>query len=157
MKRVCNVVYSISFIFVTIYLLYITLAFLNYDYEQHFKNDVYENTVEVGSNGEPNELYWSHALATELQGEAEYRLDDGARIDILLPKEAIEIDWPKKWAEGVGQALFYGSKTNKTPVVLYLVSNLKEEEKYINRGKIAAKKGGVEVWLYDITNEKWIK
>lgn len=51
----------------------------------------------------------------ELGGQMEYRLNDGTRIDLLIDEpnpRAVEIDWDKKWAEGLGQAIYYMMAVN---------------------------------------------
>ena len=54
--------------------------------------------------------------ATLCQGwEIEHTLPDGARVDCLSDAHAIEIDFSDKWAEGIGQALFYGAQTGLGP------------------------------------------
>jgi len=103
-----------------------------------------------------NELYWEAIIAAQLHAEAEHRLPCGARVDLLTPTAAIEIDWPKKWAEGVGQALYYGAQTNRRAVVLYLVSDPVAEARYLDRARVAADAGGVEIWLWDCRRRAWI-
>jgi len=53
-------------------------------------------------------------------GEIEYVLADKTRVDCLTDTHAIEYDWGKKWAESLGQALFYSAMTGKKAgIVLY--------------------------------------
>jgi len=78
------------------------------------------------------ELEISRMLARALNARSEVVLFDKARVDILTDAEAIEVDWAHKWAEGIGQALYYGAVTKKTPVVLLLM-NTTDEEKYLAR------------------------
>ena len=73
-------------------------------------------------------------IANALGAESEVVLFDRARVDILTETEAIEVDWAHKWAEGIGQALYYGAVTKKTPVVLLLM-NTTDEERYVARVK----------------------
>jgi hypothetical protein len=42
----------------------------------------------------------------------EFRMPDGARADCLSPTHIIEVDFSEKWAEAIGQALFYASWTH---------------------------------------------
>lgn len=105
---------------------------------------------------EHNEGYWATIIAEQLRGESEHRLPDGARVDILTDDAAIEIDWPSKWAEGVGQALYYGAATGRKATVIYLVSDPEREACYLERGRIAAQAGGVEVRLWSVTCRDWI-
>lgn len=36
----------------------------------------------------------------------------GSRADCVSDTHAIEVDWPKKWAEAIGQSLHYASELN---------------------------------------------
>lgn len=45
----------------------------------------------------------------------------GGRVDILLAGLAIEVDFACKWAECVGQALYYGHCTDRTGVCLLIL------------------------------------
>lgn len=62
------------------------------------------------------EALWRDALAAELKARHEVPIE-GGRIDVLTETEAIEIDWPHKWHEGLGQALHYSDATGKKPVL----------------------------------------
>jgi len=56
----------------------------------------------------------------ELGGQMEVVLDCGSRVDLVFELEdqktfgmvACEIDWAKKWAEGIGQSIYYWLKLN---------------------------------------------
>jgi hypothetical protein len=67
------------------------------------------------------ESAWRDALAAKLNAQHEVRVE-GGRVDVLSDTEAIEIDWPHKWHEGLGQALHYADLTGKKPV-LALISH----------------------------------
>jgi hypothetical protein len=60
------------------------------------------------------------AIAARYGLQKEVRLDDGSRVDLMSEDMAIEVDWSEKWAEGVGQSLYYGLKTERQPGVLLL-------------------------------------
>jgi len=66
------------------------------------------------------EALWRDALAAELSAQHEVRIE-GGRIDVMTDDMAIEIDWPHKWHEGLGQALHYSDATGKQ-AVLALIS-----------------------------------
>jgi hypothetical protein len=70
------------------------------------------------------------------QGQIEYRLPDRTRVDCLTGTQAIEFDWCKKWAEGIGQALYYSIKTGKVPTVALICK--KSEQRFIDRFTTAA-------------------
>ena len=68
-----------------------------------------------------DELVWCKKLAPKYgNAELEYRLPDSTRVDMLNSTEAIEVDWAEKWAEGVGQALYYAELTGKKPAIILL-------------------------------------
>jgi hypothetical protein len=72
------------------------------------------------------------------KGTIEHRLYDSTRVDCLTDDYAIEYDWGHKWAEGIGQALFYGAVTGKKPAVALIVDT-ETEKRYIDRALIASK------------------
>ncbi len=54
-------------------------------------------------------------------GIIEYVLDDQARVDCLLPDYAVEFDFASKWAEAVGQSLYYALKIGKKPGIVLIL------------------------------------
>ena len=104
------------------------------------------------------ERWWQDVIHEELSQkdgweslEKEHRLDDGTRVDLLFPREACEIDWADKWAEGVGQSIYYGLKTRKAPLVI-LLAKKDGWEKYRDRVQYC----GVECWVFDTRTEEWV-
>jgi len=67
------------------------------------------------------EVEWSKYLAYRMQGEAEARMIDQSRVDILTDDIAWEVEWIDKWQEGIGQALQYHVCTGRDPGLLVLV------------------------------------
>ena len=67
-------------------------------------------------------------------GIIEYTLPDKTRIDCLTEEYAIEFDYAKKWAESIGQSLYYAKKTGKKPAVA-IITEGEKDYKYINRIK----------------------
>jgi hypothetical protein len=80
----------------------------------------------------------------KMKGVQEYVLDDGARVDCLTDKFAVEFDFGPKWAEGIGQALYYAIKTGKEPLVVLILEE--PGDQYLARLKAVAKKYGITVW-----------
>lgn len=74
------------------------------------------------------QAYWCNKHG----GQMEYVLNDKARIDCLLPDFAVEVDFAPKWAECIGQAIYYGKKTNRTPACL-LILEKEKDVKYLKR------------------------
>lgn len=76
----------------------------------------------------------------------EYRLDDGTRVDCLTDEFAIEFDFALKWAESVGQALYYSLKTGKQPGVVLIMEN-DGDDRYFDRLNALAVKYNIKVWM----------
>lgn len=54
-------------------------------------------------------------------GEMEVVMPDNTRCDCVTDTHAIEFDFGKKWAESIGQSLYYGLQTGKTPGVVLIL------------------------------------
>ena len=82
-------------------------------------------------------------------GKVEYRLKDKTRVDCLTDEYAIEFDYGKKWAEAIGQALYYATQTGHKPGVVLIVG--KRGKKYTKRLEIVNKVYGlgIKVWFMD--------
>lgn len=70
-------------------------------------------------------------------GQMEYMLNDKTRVDCLTDKLAVEFDFAPKWAECIGQALYYGQKTNKTPACVLIMERGEKDVKYLKRLRYA--------------------
>ncbi len=79
-------------------------------------------------------------------GVTEVILDDMARVDCLTEEYAIEFDFGPKWAESIGQALYYGIKTGKRPGVV-LIMEKDSDLKYFGRLSAVAEKHNIKVWI----------
>lgn len=66
------------------------------------------------------------------RGQIEFQLKDYTRIDCLGDEYAIEFDWAKKWAESIGQSLYYSKMTGKKPAVAIIMKS-KRDKRYIRR------------------------
>jgi len=99
------------------------------------KNEV--NTVH-------NERYYQTKLCDELNGITEYRLKDNSRVDCLTNEYAIEVDWAKKWAEGVGQSLFYAEMTGKKPAIGLIIGD--KDQRHLKRLNSLKSKLGIKVY-----------
>ena len=79
----------------------------------------------------------------------EHILPDKTRIDILTDKEAIEVDWASKWAEGIGQSLHYSTMTGKE-AGLILILKKPDDSKYVARVKHILLIKSLKINLYTI-------
>ncbi len=71
-------------------------------------------TFDLPSGGK--ESLWRDELAQLWQGQTEKRIE-GGRIDVLTDQFAVEVEFPHKWHEGLGQALHYSSASGKQGVL----------------------------------------
>jgi len=93
-------------------------------------------------------VYQEH-FCKQFGGVSEYRLKDRTRVDCLLNDYAIEVDFAKKWAESIGQSLYYASQTSRKAAVLLIMEDLQKDEKYLRRLKDVSQKHGIEIWVID--------
>lgn len=95
----------------------------------------------------PERIYQLHA-ATALSGSIEYLIAGGCRVDIVTDTFAIEVEFPVKWAEAIGQSLYYAEIMNKQPGIILIRCNLYNQES-INRVIFMAVKLKIQVWIID--------
>lgn len=79
-----------------------------------------------------------HYVQAYCKGQIEYRLPDKTRVDCLTEEYAIEFDYGNKWAEGIGQSLYYAKMTGKKPAIALILRSQKDL-KYIDRIKTVDK------------------
>ena len=83
-----------------------------------------------------------------LNGKIEYRLIDKTRIDCLTSDYAIEIDYGKKWAESIGQSLYYRYMSNKKPGIGIIVDiNSRKDRRYLKRLYKVTSKLNIKVFI----------
>ncbi len=58
-------------------------------------------------------------------------MPDGTRCDCLTDTHAIEFDFGEKWAESVGQSLYYGLQTGKEPGVVLILEEDSDRKYWI--------------------------
>ena len=80
----------------------------------------------------PQKMHEKDYVNKYCTGIIEYTLPDKTRIDCLTEEYAIEFDFAKKWAESIGQSLYYAKKTGKKPAVA-IITEGESDLKYINR------------------------
>ncbi len=90
-----------------------------------------------------DEKYYQSKMCNEFGGETEYVLFDRTRVDCLSGEYAIEVDFAKKWAEGVGQSLYYADVTGKKPAIGLIVGE--GDEKYLKRVQRVADKFDIKI------------
>jgi len=96
-----------------------------------------------------NEVEWCRHLAPKYGAEVEVRLDDGTRCDLVTETEAIECDWAKngKWAEAIGQSLYYAIELEKKPAIILLVKDPKRDQRYVDRCRKVCDRYGIRLYV----------
>lgn len=84
----------------------------------------------------------------EHDGTTEYLLPDDTRVDCLTNDFAIEFDFAVKWAESIGQALYYALRTDRTPGVV-LILERQADRRYLKRIEAVADVYGIKVWTME--------
>jgi hypothetical protein len=95
-----------------------------------------------------HERFYQRELCNNLNGVMEYRLEDKTRVDCITDEYAIEVDFAKKWAESIGQSLFYAKMSGKKPAVGIIIESDKES-RYLKRLNLIADKYGIEVFVIE--------
>ena len=89
------------------------------------------------------------------KGVTEYVLPDKTRVDCLTDKHAIEFDWANKWAEAIGQSLYYSFVTNKKAGIVII---LKKEKGRRHLRKLYSviehNKLDIDVWVIETVKAK---
>lgn len=110
----------------------------------------------VTLNYVPKELYETQEMRPKMKeayyvsqwcgdfGKQEFLLWDNTRVDCLTKDYAIEFDFAKKWAESVGQALYYSKMTSKKPAVVLILSDIKDY-RYVKR--VERLENGIKIFL----------
>lgn len=84
-------------------------------------------------------------LGPRFQAEVEVPVWDGTRCDLLTDEFAIEVDWATKWAEALGQAMYYAIALDRKPAILLLVKDYKDR-RYAHRAQAVCSKYGIRMF-----------
>lgn len=80
-------------------------------------------------------------------GKTEVILPDRARVDCVTKTHAIEFDFAPKWAESIGQSLYYSKVLNKSAGIVLIVEDKVKDAKYVKRVQTIADNQGITLWL----------
>lgn len=100
------------------------------------------------------EAEYQNLWCTSKGGVQEYVLSDKARVDCLTKDLAVEFDFANKWAECIGQSLYYGQMAKRQPACVLIMERGKKDLKYLKRLRKAAYKKGIKT--FTITPEHLI-
>lgn len=78
---------------------------------------------------EHNERHYQNQWCQDHVGEQEVVLPDKTRADCLTLTHAVEVEFGNKWAESIGQSLFYALQTDKRPGVVLVIESV-EDRRY---------------------------
>jgi hypothetical protein len=92
-----------------------------------------------------NEKHYQTLLCNELSGEMEVILEDRTRVDCLTDEYAIEVDFAKKWAESIGQSLYYAHMTKKEPAIGLIVG--KNDSRFLKRLETLSRELHIKVFV----------
>jgi hypothetical protein len=99
------------------------------------------------------EHVWTSFFADLIGGNTEVEIDRG-RADILTDNYAIEVDFLRKWKEGLGQALYYAKATNRIAVLALIEEGIVEDELLKTIESLCTEKGVKVVLLVsDLLNQ----
>lgn len=99
------------------------------------------------------ERWYQDSWCEDHHGEAEHILPDLARVDCLTDTHAIEFDFADKWAESIGQALYYAGETGREPGIAIIVENPAKDLRYIQRLHNALSQSRIKIRLWIVVPE----
>ena len=77
------------------------------------------------------EKYYQEKWCLENKGQVEVTLPDKTRCDCITDNHAIEHDFGSKWAEAIGQSLYYSLQTGKRSGVVLILEKPKDLKYWI--------------------------
>ena len=92
------------------------------------------------------EIYYENEWCTPDFGRKEVILWDMTRVDCMTKDYAIEFDFAKKWAEAIGQSLYYSKLTGKSPAIVLILTS-PTDYRYVKR--IERLDNGIKVFLIE--------
>lgn len=93
------------------------------------------------------EKVYQEYFCNKFGGVTEYRLEDKTRVDCLLDEYAIEVDFAQKWAESIGQSLYYASQTSRKAAVLLIMEDMQQDKKYLDRLENVSTQHNIDIWI----------
>jgi hypothetical protein len=95
------------------------------------------------------ERYYADLGCSQLGGAREVYIE-GGRIDCVTSLEAIEFEFPEKWAESIGQALYYSYITKRSPSIVYIIET-EIDKKYLTKILPLLFKYGIKMYTIGVT------
>ena len=95
------------------------------------------------------EKWYQEIFCSKMNSAIEYQLKDKTRVDCLMENYAVEVDFANKWAESIGQSLFYGYMTGRAPAILLIIEDKYKDKKYLVRLKAVAEHENITIWTIE--------
>lgn len=77
------------------------------------------------------EKYYQDKWCADHHGQTEVVLPDNTRADCITATHAIEFDFGNKWAEAIGQALYYSLQTGKRAGIVLILESESDRKYFI--------------------------
>lgn len=77
------------------------------------------------------EKYYQAQWCDQAGSVQEYQLSDHTRCDCLTKANAVEFDFGKKWAEAIGQSLYYSLQTGRRAGVVLILETPSDRKFWI--------------------------
>jgi hypothetical protein len=66
-------------------------------------------------------------------------------VDCLTKEYAVEVEYAPKWAESIGQSLYYAQSTGRKPGVVVIVRH-ESDERFLKRLRAVAREQAIKIW-----------
>lgn len=109
---------------------------------------LFHGTVFAGYQ-HPEKFYQANWCADH-NGQVEYVLPDRTRVDCLTDTHAIEFDFGSKWAEAIGQSLYYSLQTGKRAGIVLIIEQPAHRKHWIRlNSTIDHFKLPIDAWMVE--------
>jgi hypothetical protein len=103
--------------------------------------------VVADAGHEHPERWYQERWCAEKGGEVEVVLSDRTRCDCLTDENAVEFDFGTKWAEAIGQALYYSIQTGKRAGVVLILEKPTDRKYWIRLNSVVQHFGlPIDTW-----------
>lgn len=93
------------------------------------------------------EKYYQEKWCVEKSGKVEVVLPDRTRCDCLTKTHAVEFDFGNKWAEAIGQSLYYSIQTGKKAGIALILEKPSDYKYWIRLNTVIAENNlKIDTW-----------
>lgn len=82
------------------------------------------------------EKWYQNQWCAAKGGETEKPFPDGTRADCVTDSYAVEFDFGDKWAEAIGQSLYYAFQTNKKAGIVLILENVNDRRYWLRLNSV---------------------